>query len=120
MASCRFRKVSPRCRRLAKGRKGPRMRKEATLPIAERMENVFFAEISIDPGEDIALPEAARRPGLSAALRHGDLPEALLQLIESMRESPDFDSPIFRSGFSERGKEEDIAYEAGAGCISAT
>ena len=54
------------------------MRKEATLPIAERMENVSFAEISIDPGEDIALPEAARRPGLSAALRQkirrGDMP----------------------------------------------
>src|SRR5260221_3708461 len=82
MASCRFRKVSPRCRRLAKGRKGPRMRKEATLPIAERMENVFFAEISIDPGENIALPETARRPGLSAALRqkirHSDMPEALV------------------------------------------
>jgi hypothetical protein len=69
MASCRFRKVCPRCRRLAKGRKGPRMRKEATLPIAERMENVSFAGISIDPGEDIALPEAARRTGL--------VPEAL-------------------------------------------
>ena len=80
------------------------MRKQATLPIAERMENVFFAELSIDPEENIALPEAARRPGLSAALRHGDVPEALLQLIEGIRESPDFDSPIFRSGFSERGE----------------
>ena|SRR5260221_2022784 len=102
MANCRFRRVSPQCRRLAKGRKGPRMRKEATLPIAERMENVFLAEISIDPGENIALPEACRRPGLSAA--------GLLKKI----------MPTFRrSGFSER-KEDDTAYEAEPGCISAT
>src|SRR5260221_12771772 len=64
-----------------KGKKGPRMRKETTLPIAERMENVFIAEKSIDPGENIALPEACRRPGLSTDLRHGDVPGALRQLL---------------------------------------
>ena len=111
MASCRFRKVCPRCRRLAKGRKGPRMRKEATLPIAERMQNVSFAGISIDPGENIALPEAARRLGL--------VPEALAS--NSPRPFEEGSCPAFRGqAFRKVLKEEDGAYEAEPGCISAT
>jgi hypothetical protein len=98
------------------------MRKEATLPVAERMENVSFAGISIDPGENIALPEAARRPGLSAALRqkmrHGDMPEALgptaLGLLKKIM--PHLSVRLSRKVV----KEEDGDYEAGPGCISAT
>ena len=86
------------------------MRKEATLPIAERMQNVSFAEISIDRGENIALPEAARRLGL--------VPEALvstaLGLLKKIR--PDLSVRLSRKVV----EEEDGAYEAGRGCISAT
>jgi hypothetical protein len=46
------------------------MRKEATLPIAERMQNVSFA-VSIDPA-------CRKSAALRQKMRHGDMPEALV------------------------------------------
>ena len=68
------------------------MRKEPTLPIAERMENVFFAEISIDPGENIALPQSCLRACAKVQV------STALGLLKKIM--PD----LSRSGFSESGE----------------
>jgi hypothetical protein len=88
------------------------MRKEATLPIAERMENISFAEISIDPAENIALPEAARRPGLVSEALASNSPRPFEE-----DHARSFAGQAFRKVMKE---EDDTAYEAGSGCISAT
>jgi hypothetical protein len=79
------------------------MRKEPTLPIAERMENVSFA-VSIDP--------ACRK---SAALR-----QKMRLAICPRPFEEDHARPFAGQSSRKVVKEEDGAYEADGECISAT